>query len=238
MHSVTCSLPCLRPASSVLCSNGHYITDGGATEEDVEWYRSTFIFCVFVWCTVLNEFNSRSLDDKWNVLRGLHKDRAFIGVILISVVLQVLIVEFGGSFTKTTGLTPLHWVYSALISLITIPLGIAMRFIPVPDRPADYADFFANNFAQRMATELTRSPAAAALLPILSAGGKPAAVAKAHTLASPAGVGESTALQLGRVSAHVVPSAGGGEESPAASNPVAAPPSPVPITPGGVAVTA
>lgn len=322
------------------CSNGHYITDGGATAEDVDFYRSTFIFNVFVWCTVLNEFNSRSLDDSWNVLRGLHRDRAFIGVILVSVVLQVSVVpeeeavvrcsqmcamsarqwqcfrcqrsaadgqlsarqwqrllrlppdcdqssaccaaaiypphrstlpaarafrsswhpplqviisEFGGSFTKTTGLTPLHWVYTALIALITIPLGIAMRFIPVPDRPADFADYFANSFAQRMATELARSPAAAALLPILGGQGKHTVSVKVPSAPAPApapsgaGVGEEVAaLRLGRISAHVVPAAfavppaspAGGDDSPAATNPIVATPSPVPVAPGGVAVTA
>lgn len=152
--------------------------------------------------------------------------------------LQVLISEFGGSFTKTTGLTPLHWVYSALIALITIPLGVAMRFIPVPDRPADFADFFANSFAQRMATELARSPAAAALLPILGGAGKHTAAAKAPAMSGGTGVGEAAALRLGRISAHVVPSAAAGEESPAATNPIVAAPSPVPVTPGGVAVTA
>jgi hypothetical protein len=59
-------------------------------------------------------------------------------------------VEFGGAFTKTTGLTAAHWGISIGIAAFTFPLGIVMRFIPVPAKPSDYAHYFQIDFAERM----------------------------------------------------------------------------------------
>lgn len=89
-----------------------------------------------------NEFNARSLDDRSNVFRGLGKDLTFLLIIVVSAGVQALLVEFGSTFVKCTGLTPLHWLYSLLIALITVPLGIVMRLVPVNDRSADYAHHY------------------------------------------------------------------------------------------------
>lgn len=71
--------------------------------------------------------NSRSLGDDWNVFRGLHKNAMFAGIILLSAGVQAIIVEFGGMFTKTTGLTGWHWLYTILMGAIALPLGFLMR---------------------------------------------------------------------------------------------------------------
>jgi hypothetical protein len=59
-------------------------------------------------------------------------------------------VEFGGPFTKTTGLTPGHWGLSIGIAAITMPLGVLMRYIPVPAKLSDYAHYFQSDFHARM----------------------------------------------------------------------------------------
>ena len=93
---------------------------------------------------MFNEFNARSIKDEWNVFRGLETNRVFIGVIVSTVLLQVFIVEVGGSFTSTTGLTIAHWGMSILLAAFTLPLGILMRLIPVPEQAKEFADFRAN----------------------------------------------------------------------------------------------
>lgn len=93
-------------------------------------------------CLQFNEFNARSLDDRFNVFRGLGKDLTFLLIIVVSAGVQALLVEFGGNFVKCTGLTPLHWLYSLLIAAITMPLGIVMRLLPINDRAADFAGHY------------------------------------------------------------------------------------------------
>lgn len=110
------------------------------------------IFNIFTIATITNEFNARSLDNRWNVFRNLHKDRAFIGVIVVSVLVQALLIEFGGTFVKTTGLTAKDWGITIGIAVgLVLPLGILQRFIPVDNAESDMATFYLSSFNARMA---------------------------------------------------------------------------------------
>ena len=62
--------------------------------------KNTMIFKTFVICQVLNEFNTRK-GEKKNVFQGLHKNKLFMGIIAITIVLQVLLVEFLNKFADT-----------------------------------------------------------------------------------------------------------------------------------------
>mmetsp|Transcript_3446 Transcript_3446/g.8007 ORF Transcript_3446/g.8007 Transcript_3446/m.8007 type:complete len:1159 (-) Transcript_3446:319-3795(-) len=106
-------------------------------EEDFTHY--TIIFNAFVWCQIFNEFNARSIGDDMNVFRGLHKNPIFAAVIVITVGLQIFIVEVGGLFTKTSPLNVTQWLVSAAIGLVALPVGLLMRLIPATEDPASFA---------------------------------------------------------------------------------------------------
>jgi hypothetical protein len=93
---------------------------------------------------VFNEFNARSIGNKMWVFYDLHKNRIFMGVIVVTVGLQVFIVEIGGKFTSTTGLTLKHWGYSILLACFTAPLGVLMRLVPVKENPKSFANFYSH----------------------------------------------------------------------------------------------
>ncbi len=78
------------------------------------------------------------------VFYDLHKNRIFMGVIVVTVGLQVFIVEIGGKFTSTTGLTLKHWGYSILLACFTAPLGVLMRLVPVKENPKSFANFYSH----------------------------------------------------------------------------------------------
>ncbi|XP_060172095.1 calcium-transporting ATPase 8, plasma membrane-type-like isoform X3 [Lycium barbarum] len=59
--------------------------------------KNTLIFNAFVLCQVFNEFNARK-PDEMNVFKGVQKNRLFIGIVGVTVVLQVLIIFFHISF--------------------------------------------------------------------------------------------------------------------------------------------
>lgn len=105
-------------------------------------YLNTFLFNAFVFCQLFNEFNARSIGDEWNVYAGLETNMLFIGVIVITIILQVFIVEVGGDFTRTSGLSAEHWFASMGLGALSLIVGIGMRFIPVSDRETDFADHY------------------------------------------------------------------------------------------------
>ena len=99
----------------------------------------TIIFNTFVFCQVFNEINARSIGDSVNVFKGLFRNPLFMVIISFTVVCQFFIVEYGGSFVKTVGLTHEQWVKCVLLGSLSLPLGALMRFIPVADRLSDFA---------------------------------------------------------------------------------------------------
>ena len=59
-----------------------------------EKVKDTQIFNTFVLCQVFNELNARKLEKK-NVFKGIHENKLFLGTIAITIILQVVMVEFG-----------------------------------------------------------------------------------------------------------------------------------------------
>ncbi|VAH51319.1 unnamed protein product [Triticum turgidum subsp. durum] len=99
-----------------------------------EILKNTFIFNTFVLCQVFSEFNARK-PDELNIFKGIAGNKLFIAIIAITVVLQVLIIEFLGKFTTTVRLSWQLWLVSIGLAFISWPLALVGKLIPVPDRP-------------------------------------------------------------------------------------------------------
>ena len=113
-----------------------------ADSEEFNKYLNTFIFNAFVFAQVFNEFNARSIGDNWNVFKRLHTNKIFIGVIVVTIALQIFIIEVGGRFTETAGLQLNHWFSSVGLGALSLPIGIIMRWVPARDRPSDFAEYY------------------------------------------------------------------------------------------------
>ncbi|GAV71418.1 E1-E2_ATPase domain-containing protein/Cation_ATPase_C domain-containing protein/Cation_ATPase_N domain-containing protein/Hydrolase domain-containing protein, partial [Cephalotus follicularis] len=96
--------------------------------------KNTLIFNSFVFCQVFNEFNARK-PDEINVFRGVTKNRLFMGIVGFTVVLQIIIIEFLGNFTKTVKLDLKMWLVSLAIGIVSWPLAIIGKLLPVPATP-------------------------------------------------------------------------------------------------------
>ncbi|XP_071724578.1 calcium-transporting ATPase 8, plasma membrane-type-like [Rutidosis leptorrhynchoides] len=96
--------------------------------------KNTLIFNAFVLCQIFNEFNARKPDEV-NVFKGVTKNRLFMGIVAITLVLQIIIVEFLGKFTTTTRLNWWQWLVSVGIAIISWPLAALGKLIPVPATP-------------------------------------------------------------------------------------------------------
>ncbi|XP_039155036.1 putative calcium-transporting ATPase 13, plasma membrane-type [Eucalyptus grandis] len=99
-----------------------------------EAVKRTLIFNAFVLCQVFNEFNARKLEKK-NVFEGIKKSKLFLGIIFMTVVLQVAMVEFLKRFADTERLTWGQWGACVGIAAASWPIGWVVKCIPVPDTP-------------------------------------------------------------------------------------------------------
>ncbi|KAI9122795.1 hypothetical protein K1719_005684 [Acacia pycnantha] len=94
--------------------------------------KNTLIFNAFVLCQVFNEFNARKPVEK-NIFRGITKNYLFIGIVVFTVILQIIIIEFLGKFTSTVRLNWQQWLICVIIGIISWPLALFGKFIHVPE---------------------------------------------------------------------------------------------------------
>ncbi|KAF7847439.1 hypothetical protein BT93_L2965 [Corymbia citriodora subsp. variegata] len=99
-----------------------------------EAVKRTVIFNAFVLCQVFNEFNARKLEKK-NVFEGIHRNKLFLGIIFMTMVLQVVMVEFLKRFANTERLSWGQWGACLGIAAASWPIGWVVKCIPVPDTP-------------------------------------------------------------------------------------------------------
>ncbi|GLU07606.1 hypothetical protein SLE2022_245590 [Rubroshorea leprosula] len=96
--------------------------------------NDTLMFNTFVLCQVFNEFNSRKLEKK-NVFSGILESKLFLGIVAVTVILQVVMVEFLKNFANTQKLKLWQWGICIVIAAITWLIGYMVKFIPVSHKP-------------------------------------------------------------------------------------------------------
>ncbi|KAG6538256.1 hypothetical protein ZIOFF_003369 [Zingiber officinale] len=114
---------------------------------DSDIVLNTFIFNTFVFCqvkflfdfhyficdpirSVFNEINSREME-KINVLRGIFSNWIFLTIVASTVIFQVIIVEFLGTYARTVPLSRQLWLFSLVIGSISMIVAIILKCIPV-----------------------------------------------------------------------------------------------------------
>lgn len=91
---------------------------------------NTLIFNSFVFCQVFNEISSREME-KINVFEGILKNYVFVSVLTCTVIFQIIIIEFLGTFANTSPLTLSQWFFSIFIGFLSMPIAAAVKMIPV-----------------------------------------------------------------------------------------------------------
>jgi Ca2+-transporting ATPase len=91
--------------------------------------RLTFVFNTFVWMQLFNEVNARSTRWDRGVLEQLSASHLFVGVLVLTAILQVGIVQYGGAFFRTVPLDGGLWLRSILVGAAVLVLGVVLRGI-------------------------------------------------------------------------------------------------------------
>ncbi|KAK0607503.1 hypothetical protein LWI29_015972 [Acer saccharum] len=87
-----------------------------------EKVKDTMFFNIFVLCQVFNEINARKFDEE-SVYEWICKNKLFLGIIGIAIVVQVAMVEFLNKFANTERLNWGQWTACIGIAAVSWPIG-------------------------------------------------------------------------------------------------------------------
>ncbi|KAJ6740453.1 CALCIUM-TRANSPORTING ATPASE 2 PLASMA MEMBRANE-TYPE [Salix purpurea] len=88
---------------------------------------------------IFNEISSREMEEI-DVFKGILDNYVFVVVIGGTVLSQIIIVEFLGTFANTTPLTFAQWFLSVLIGFLGMPIAAGLKKIP-PARASSQVEF-------------------------------------------------------------------------------------------------
>ncbi|SMR59314.1 unnamed protein product [Zymoseptoria tritici ST99CH_1E4] len=88
------------------------------------------VFNAFVWLQIFNMFNSRRLDNKFNVFAGVTRNWYFMIITLVMVGCQVMIMYVGGRAFQISRISGKDWGISIVIGLLSMPAAVFIRLFP------------------------------------------------------------------------------------------------------------
>jgi Ca2+ transporting ATPase len=100
----------------------------------------TFLFGVFIFLQLFNEFNSRKVHGEMNPFAGVLKNPYFVGIWTATVIIQILFITIGGNFLKCKfgGLSVQQWGLCIAIGVVEIivvqPLINVVRTFAAPKK--------------------------------------------------------------------------------------------------------
>ena len=98
---------------------------------DLDLTHFTLFFQVFVIMQVFNQINCRKLKStELNVFKGFFNNPLFLGIMLATVIVQYLLVQFGGRAVNCSGLSVNLHVFCLAIGAGGLLFGILFRMVP------------------------------------------------------------------------------------------------------------
>ncbi len=88
-------------------------------------YLMTAFFGLFIFMAIFNSFNART--HRINIFAHILENKAFIFVITFIVIIQLILIYYGGQIFRTTGLTLLEFEVMLLLSFTVIPIDIIRK---------------------------------------------------------------------------------------------------------------
>lgn len=90
-------------------------------------YLYTAFFGLFIFIDIFNSFNART--HRLNILANILKNKVFIFIMIFIVFVQILLIYFGGSVFRTSGLTLFEFEIMILFALTVIPFDWIRKLI-------------------------------------------------------------------------------------------------------------
>ena len=114
----------------VLYFAGYEILGYSRNDEARRQQLATMVFNTFVWMQIFNEFNTRRLDNKFNIFEGVHRNFYFIGINCIMIGGQIMIMFVGGRAFGITKIDGLQWGICLIAALPCLLWAVLIRIFP------------------------------------------------------------------------------------------------------------
>jgi len=88
-------------------------------------YLMTAFFGLFIFIGIFNCFNART--NRLNLFSHLLKNKVFIVIIGMILIIQIYLIYYGGSLFRTAGLTLNEFIYMILLALTVIPIDFIRK---------------------------------------------------------------------------------------------------------------
>ena len=85
----------------------------------------TAFFGLFIFIDIFNSFCART--HRLNLLANITKNKVFLGIMLFIVIVQIILIYFGGTLFRTTGLTFMEFQIMILIAASIIPIDFIRK---------------------------------------------------------------------------------------------------------------
>lgn len=119
----------INPSTRKPQSGTKDVSSEGYNTEETKLF--SFVFNSFVFMQVFNQLNARKLEDgEFNVFSGIFSNLPFIGIVLVTIVVQLAMVEFGGKMVKCWPLNMQQNLICIFIGFLELPWGVLIKFIP------------------------------------------------------------------------------------------------------------
>ena len=91
-------------------------------------YLMTAFFALFIFTGIFNSFNART--HRVNLFAHIHRNPAFVGIMAMVAVIQLVLIYYGGSLFRTAGLTPKELLLVLMIAFLVVPAdGLRKLFL-------------------------------------------------------------------------------------------------------------
>lgn len=106
------------------------LASGYKQQVDDDWMAPlSVLFNAFIMLQVANEINARRINDEYTIFTGILDSPIFIAVIIITMGLQAIIINFMGLFFKVRPLNGAEWGATMAIGAGSWPVSLLTRFI-------------------------------------------------------------------------------------------------------------
>lgn len=90
-------------------------------------YLLTGYFAFFIIVSVINGFSIRT--ESLNLFSNLNKNKGFIRIMTLIIIVQIIMTYFGGEILRTHGLNVNEWLVVIIFSLMIIPIDLIRKLI-------------------------------------------------------------------------------------------------------------
>jgi Ca2+ transporting ATPase len=98
----------------------------------------TIVFNTFVMMTLFNEINARKIHGERNIFQGLFTNPIFYLIWIATMILQVLIVQFGGFWFSTAALNLEQWLWCVAFGVGALLWGQVVTTVPTSGLPKSF----------------------------------------------------------------------------------------------------